>query len=114
MIQGGHCRLRYDVTRTSSSRPTAQASQKPFLDGEPISRGPPVLLEAEQGFSADQDVRRDAYLKIGPQRFFASTPYGHHAVWQFNAGGKAARRPRTWTEERWSSRGRPDAAPAGS
>ncbi|TQM14730.1 DUF4038 domain-containing protein [Pseudonocardia kunmingensis] len=84
MLQGGHC-LRYDVRAELVAQ--TYAAGLPFVDGEPIYEDHPYCWRPADGYSTAQDVRRDAYWSVLGGA--AGHTYGHHAVWQFLAGGRS-------------------------
>jgi hypothetical protein len=97
MLQGGHCR-RWDnlfglITGNFSEKPP-----KPFLDGESIYEDHPICWKPEDGYSTDEDVRRNAYWSVFGGA--AGHTYGHHAVWQFLEDGESAQLGArgTWTK----------------
>ncbi|WP_219412821.1 glycoside hydrolase family 140 protein [Pseudonocardia nigra] len=87
MLQGGHCRRWNNlfglIDGNFSERPP-----KPFLDGESIYEDHPICWKPEDGFSTDEDVRRNAYWSVFGGA--AGHTYGHHAVWQFLEEGARA------------------------
>ncbi len=96
MLQGGHCR-RWDNLLGLIEGNYAQTPPKPFLDGESIYEDHPICWKPEDGFSTEEDVRRNAYWSVFGGA--AGHTYGHHAVWQFlTDDGDASLGARgTWT-----------------
>ncbi|HLU56441.1 MAG TPA: glycoside hydrolase family 140 protein [Pseudonocardia sp.] len=80
MLQGGHCR-RWDKLLGLIEGNWARRPPKPFLDGESIYEDHPICWKPEDGFSTEEDVRRNAYWSVFGGA--AGHTYGHHAVWQF-------------------------------
>jgi hypothetical protein len=87
MLQGGHCR-RWDNLFGLIDGNFSQSPPKPFLDGESIYEDHPICWKPEDGFSTEEDVRRNAYWSVLGGA--AGHTYGHHAVWQFLEDGRSA------------------------
>jgi hypothetical protein len=80
MLQGGHCR-RWNNLFGLIAGNFSEKPPKPFLDGESIYEDHPICWKPEDGYSTDEDVRRNAYWSVFGGA--AGHTYGHHAVWQF-------------------------------
>jgi hypothetical protein len=68
-------------------RDVQQIPAKPVLDGEPNYEDHPIGHDPSRGYFRDHDVRKQAYRAV-----FAGAcghTYGHHAVWQMYAPGRA-------------------------
>jgi hypothetical protein len=87
MLQGGHCR-RWDNLFGLIDGNFTETPPKPFLDGESIYEDHPICWKPKDGFSTEEDVRRNAYWSVFGGA--AGHTYGHHAVWQFLEDGKSA------------------------
>lgn len=75
---------RYELTRADYER----TPPKPVLDLEPVYEDHPVAHKgAEFGYATAADVRRAAYWNLFSGAF--GHTYGHHAIWQMAAPGRA-------------------------